>query len=68
MNETKLAVAAGGNIVSIFGTALSVTELQSIVSIICTIIGLLITIGTAVVIPLIKHIRDKKNSENHKEN
>lgn len=43
---------------SVCGVAVSTatTELQSVVSIICTIVGLLITIATTIVIPLIKKI------------
>ena len=43
-----------GTAISAVGAGLSVTELQAIVSMIATVIGLLITIMTGVVMPVIK--------------
>lgn len=49
-----------GTAISAVGAGLSVTELQAIVSMIATIIGLLITIITGVVIPVIKKWKKAK--------
>lgn len=60
VDDKVLTGGAVGTVLSVAGTGLSVTELQQIISIICTIIGLLITITTAVIIPIWKSIRDAK--------
>lgn len=60
VDDKVLTGGAVGTVLSLAGTGLSVTDLQQIISIICTIIGLLITIITAVIIPVWKAIRDAK--------
>lgn len=59
---TQLKVIGGtiGTAVSAIGAGLSVTEIQAIVSIVATIIGLAITIFSAVIVPLIKKIKEAK--------
>lgn len=59
---TQLKVIGGtiGTALSAIGAGLSVTEIQAIVSIIATIIGLAITIFSAVIVPLIKKIKEAK--------
>ena len=52
--DGKLLGGMFGTALSAVGAGLSVTELQAIVSIIATVIGLLITIMTGVVIPVMK--------------
>lgn len=57
MNDTKLL---GG----IFGSALSsaawLADMESIVSMVCAILGIIITVTTCCIIPLWKKIRDAK--------
>ena len=52
--DGKLLGGMFGTALSAVGAGLSVTELQAIVSMIATVIGLLITIMTGVVIPVMK--------------
>ena len=58
--DGKLIGGMFGTALSAVGAGLSVTELQAIVSMIATIIGLLITIMTGVVIPVIKKYKKAK--------
>ena len=58
--DGKLIGGMAGTAISAVGAGLSVTELQAIVSIIATVIGLLITIITGVVIPVIKKYKKAK--------
>ena len=58
--DGKLLGGMFGTAISAVGAGLSVTELQAIVSIIATVIGLLITIMTGVVIPVIKKWKKAK--------
>lgn len=58
--DGKLIGGMFGTAISAVGAGLSVTELQAIVSMIATIIGLLITIITGVVIPVIKKWKKAK--------
>lgn len=60
MLDTKIVGGTLGTCVSAFGISYSTTQLESIISIICTILGLLITIITTLVIPVAKKIRDAK--------
>lgn len=52
---TKLSCGAFGTILSSLGLN-STQEVESITSIVCTILGLLITITSCIVIPLVKKI------------
>ena len=58
--DGKLIGGMFGTAISAVGAGLSVTELQAIVSIIATVIGLLITIMTGVVIPVLKKLKKAK--------
>lgn len=58
--DGKLLGGITGTFISAVGAGLSVTELQAIISIIATVIGLLITIMTSVVIPVIKKCKKAK--------
>lgn len=49
-----------GTVLSAVGAGMSVTDLQAIISIVATVIGLIITIMTGVVIPLIKKYKAAK--------
>lgn len=49
-----------GSLISFFGASMNVGDIESIVSIICGVLGLIITIISAVVIPVWKKIRDAK--------
>lgn len=60
IDDRALAGTTVGTILGVAGTGLSVTELQQIISMACTIVGLLITVITAVVIPVWKELREAK--------
>lgn len=51
MDYEKMVSGTFGTMVSAVGAGLSVTELQAIVSIVATVIGLLITITSSIIIP-----------------
>ena len=59
-DDGKLIGGMFGTAISAVGAGLSVTELQAIVSMIATVIGLLITIITGVVIPVLKKWKKAK--------
>ena len=59
-DDGKLIGGMFGTAISAVGAGLSVTDLQAIVSIIATVIGLMITIMTGVVIPVIKKYKKAK--------
>ena len=58
--DGKLIGGMFGTAISAVGAGLSVTDLQAIISIIATVIGLMITIVTGVVIPVIKKYKKAK--------
>lgn len=60
MDETRAIGGLLGTAITASGAAISVNDLQLILSIIATIIGLLITITTSVIIPVIKEIKKIK--------
>lgn len=60
MDENHLIGGLLGTIISASGAAISVNDVQLVISIIATILGLLITITTSVVLPLIKQVRKIK--------
>lgn len=60
INDRNIAGAICGNVMSAMGVAMSTTEISQIVSIVCTVIGTLITIVSAVVIPVWKSINKAK--------
>lgn len=63
MNYKNLIGSLVGNALSITGVALTETQLQtaeSIVAIICMVLGLLITIVCSIILPLIKWWRKAK--------
>ena len=49
-----------GNVVSFFAVAMSMQDYESIVTIICAVLGLLITIVCSIVIPIVKWWRNAK--------
>jgi hypothetical protein len=59
-NDNNIAGAICGNVMSFFGIAMSTTYLSQIISIVCTVIGTIITIISALVIPIWKSIRKAK--------
>ena len=63
-NATQLIGGTIGTALSAIGAGISVEEMQAILSIICTVLGIIITLITGVIIPLIKHF--KKASEDGK--
>ena len=60
VNDNNIAGAICGNVMSALGIAMSTTELSQIISIVCTVIGTIITIVSALVIPVWKTIRKAK--------
>ena len=60
INDKNVAGAICGNVMSAMGVAMSTSDLSQIISIVCTVIGTLITIVSAVVIPVWKSIRKAK--------
>ena len=58
--DGKLLGGITGTFISAVGAGLSVTELQAIISIIATVIGLIITVVTSVVIPVFKKWKKAK--------
>lgn len=54
MNDKNFIGSICGNAVSACGIAISTTELSQIVSIVCTVIGTLITVFSAIIIPVWK--------------
>ena len=58
--DGKLLGGMLGTAISAVGAGLSVTELQAIISIIATVIGLIITRVTSVVIPVLKKWKKAK--------
>lgn len=63
-NTTELVGGTIGTALTAVGAGISVEEVQTILSIICTVLGIVITLITGVIIPLIKHF--KKASEDGK--
>lgn len=59
-NTNVILGGAVGTFLSAFGATISITQLQAIFSLIATVIGLVITLVSGVIIPLIKHIRSAK--------
>ena len=61
MNKVvSIAGSLVGNVVSFFAVALSMQDYESIVTIICAVVGLLITIVCSIVIPIVKWWRNAK--------
>lgn len=64
MTDNEIIGGISGTIVSSIGVSLSVTDIQAIISIVATIIGLMITITSAVIMPLWnkhkEHVKDGK--------
>lgn len=60
VNDNNIAGAICGNVMSAMGIAMSTTDLSQIISIVCTVIGTIITIFSALVIPVWKSIRKAK--------
>lgn len=60
VNDNNIAGAICGNVMSALGIAMSTTELSQIISIVCTVIGTIITVVSALVIPVWKTIRKAK--------
>lgn len=59
-NTNALVGGLTGTLISAFGATISITQLQAIFSLIATVLGLLITLISGVIIPLIKHFRQAK--------
>lgn len=63
MNTGRIVGSVIGNCLSVFGVILNAEQIntvESITSIVCMIIGLLITIISAIVIPIIKWYKNAK--------
>ena len=60
IDRMQFTYGATGTAVSAAGFALSVTQLQGILSLIATALGLVITIVTSIIIPVAKKIKQAK--------
>ena len=60
MNDFKLTGGICGSILSGIGAGLSLEEIQTILSIICTCLGVIITLVSCVIIPLWKWWKKSK--------
>ena len=61
MSNDRIICGLAGTMVSATGASLSVGELQSIISIVITILGFLISVLIPLTIKLVKKIRDAKS-------
>lgn len=60
MKFENIVCLVTGTSLGVIGTGLSVTEIQAIVSIVCTILGFLIAVVLPYIIKLVKKIREAK--------
>ena len=60
IDRMQFTYGAAGTVVSATGFALSVTQLQGILSLVATALGLIITIVTSIIIPIAKKIKRAK--------
>lgn len=60
-NSGKLITGTIGTLVSFLGYQISLDEVNQIVSIVCSILGILITFLGVVVVPFIKKLKDAKS-------
>ena len=60
-NSGKLITGTIGTLVSFLGCQISLDEVNQIVSIVCSILGILITFLGVVVVPFIKKLKDAKS-------
>lgn len=60
MDLERFKGGAIGTTISAIGASLSLTELQAIVSIIATVVGLIITITTTIIWPLMRKRKAEK--------
>lgn len=60
INDKNIFGAICGNVMSAMGFAMSTNEISQVVSIVCTVIGTVITIVSALVIPIWKSISKAK--------
>ena len=62
-SETGLVCGITGTVVSSVGAGLSVNELQSIVSIVVTVLGFTISVLIPLIIKLVKKIKEAKEND-----
>lgn len=60
-NSGKLITGTIGTLISFLGYQISLDEVNQIVSIVCSILGILITFLGVVVVPFIKKLKDAKS-------
>lgn len=60
-NSSKLITGTVGILISSLGYQISLDEVNQIVSIVCSILGILITFLGVVVVPFIKKLKDAKS-------
>lgn len=60
-NSGKLITGTIGTLVSFLGYQISLDEVNQIVSIVCSILGILITFLGVVIVPFIKKLKDAKS-------
>ncbi len=60
-NGDKLIGGTVGTLVSFLGYQLSLDEINQIVSIVCSVLGIIITFISVVIVPFIKKLRQAKS-------
>ena len=60
MNSKDTIGAVTGNVLSLFGLSVSMSELEALVGIICSVLGIIVTIISALVIPLVRKVKAAK--------
>lgn len=60
MNSKDTIGAITGNVLSLFGLSVSMSELEALVGIICSVLGIIVTIISALVIPLVRKVKTAK--------
>lgn len=60
MNSKDTIGAITGNVLSLFGLSVSMSELEALVGIICSVLGIIVTIISALIIPLIRKVKAAK--------
>lgn len=60
VNSKDTMGAITGNVLSLFGLSISMSELEALVGIICSVLGIIVTIISALIIPLIRKVKSAK--------
>lgn len=60
MDYKNTVGAVCGNVLSLFGLSMSMSEVEALVGIICSVLGIIVTIISALIIPLIRKAKAAK--------